>query len=98
VLSTPEPWFDAQVLEAIVEHMNADHLDDSLAIVRVLGGRPAAAAATLARLDPAGVVFDVQLADGVTDTVVVAWQNVPVERADVRHELVRMTEESANSR
>jgi putative heme iron utilization protein len=98
VVSPPDPWFDSRVLDAIVEHMNAEHRDDSLTIVRALGGRPSATAATLARLDPTGVVFDVQLADGATDTVVVAWQNVPAERADVRHELVRMTEESQDSR
>lgn len=98
MVSPPDPWLPEHVLDAIVAHMNDEHRDDSLTIVRALGGRPSATAASLARLDPTGVVFEVQLADGGVDTVVVPWQSVPIERADVRHELVRMTEESRNAR
>lgn len=98
MVSSPDQWLPADVLDAIVAHMNDEHRDDSLTIVRALGERPSATAATLTRLDPTGVVFDVSLADGRTDSVVVAWQTVPIERADVRHELVRMTEASRNAR
>lgn len=94
----PSGWFPDEVLAAVVAHMNEDHRDDSLSIVRTLGGLPDATGATVRALDPAGVVFGVDLGSGPGPDVMVPWQSTPRERADIRHELVRMTEESRSVR
>lgn len=88
--------FDDSVLDAVIGHMNSDHRHDSLAIVRVLGATPDATAASVAALVSDGVVFDVDTPSGHR-RVTVAWAEVPVTRADIRHELVRMTNESIDS-
>lgn len=88
--SNNAPFSEATV-SAVVAHMNADHLEDSLLMVRTLGARPEAVAATVATVDPAGVHFAVNLPDGTT-SVVVPWGAPVVDRAGIRHELVDMVE------
>ena len=97
-MSTDSPLFDfdESVLTAVMDHMNSDHRHDSLSIVRVLGATPDAVAATVAEITAEGVAFDADTAEGMR-RVTVAWAEVPVTRADIRHELVRMTNESSES-
>ena len=86
--------FDDSVLDAVKSHMNADHRHDSLSIVRHLGETPAATAASVALIDARGVTFEAVTPSGTT-LVLVPWDDIPTTRADIRHELVRMTESSA---
>jgi len=80
--------FSADVVGAILHHMNDDHTDDSLAIVRAFA-EPAASAATMTDVDASGGTWDVEV-DGVSRTVVVPWLGPVVERADVRREVVAL--------
>ncbi|MCH1881642.1 DUF2470 domain-containing protein [Agrococcus sp. ARC_14] len=82
--------FTDDVIAAVVAHMNGDHVDDQLAIVRA-HGRPTAASATLVTIGADGLAFDVQEAGGdraVAERVTVPWP-VPIEeRADIRRAVV----------
>lgn len=49
--------FTPDIVEAVMRHMNTDHAEHSLEIVRVLGGRPDATAVQLTSIDPAGATF-----------------------------------------
>lgn len=93
---TPIFDFDESVLTAVIGHMNTDHRHDSLAIVRALGATPTATVASVATLTADGVSFDVETPDGPR-RILVPWAEVPASRIDIRHELVRMTEESSTS-
>jgi len=86
--------FDDDVITAVIGHMNAEHRHDSLSIVRSLGGEPDATEAVITDLSGEGVGFDIRTATG-SHRVVVPWGEVPLTRADIRHELVRMTESSS---
>ena len=80
--------FPAEVVDAILRHMNDDHTDDSLAIVRAFA-EPAATTATMTGLDSAGGTWDVTT-DGSTRPVAIAWLGPVVERADIRREVVHL--------
>lgn len=86
-MSTP---FTADVVEAIKRHMNDDHTDDALIIVRGLGGRPAAAAATTSDVDTEAIEFTV---DG-GEKVRVPWGETLTERPQVRMAVVRLYREA----
>ena len=86
--------FDEDVIMAVIGHMNAEHRHDSLSIVRALAGEPDATEAVITDLSAEGVGFDVRSATS-SRRVVVPWGEVPLTRADIRHELVRMTESSS---
>jgi putative heme iron utilization protein len=86
--------FAPDVVEAVAEHMNDEHEDDSLLIVRALGGVPEASEATVAHLDGTGVDFRV-VVDGAQRTVRVPWSRPLNERPEIRAEFVRMYQESA---
>ncbi|SFS10155.1 Protein of unknown function [Agrococcus baldri] len=80
------------VIEAVVHHMNGDHGDDQLAIVRE-HARPDAASATLVTLGADGLGFDVEVPEGpelVTERVTVAWPMPIAERADIRRAVVAL--------
>jgi len=80
-MSTP---FTADAVEAIKRHMNDDHPDDALIIVRGLGGRPAATAAVTSDLDADAIEFEI---DG-GERVRVPWGQRLTERAQVRKAVV----------
>lgn len=82
-----------EVVAAVTAHMNADHPEDNLLIVRSLGGRPDATAATMAGLDGAAAWFDAEVG-GETVRVPVAWSVPITERATIRTEVVRMYHEA----
>jgi len=76
------------VVDAICHHMNDDHTEDSLAIVRAFA-EPDATAATMTGVDSAGGTWDVDV-DGTSRSVDVAWLGPVVERADIRREVVHL--------
>jgi hypothetical protein len=80
--------FPPEVVGAILRHMNDDHADDNLTIVRAFVD-PAAASATMTDLDTEGGTWDV-VVDGTTRSHAVAWLGPVVERADVRREVVHL--------
>ncbi|MBF8186775.1 DUF2470 domain-containing protein [Nonomuraea sp. K274] len=82
-MSTP---FTPDVVEAIKRHMNDDHAEDSLIIVRGLGGRPAVTSAVTSDVDAEGIEFTV---DG-GEKVRVPWGETLTERAQARKAVVRL--------
>lgn len=94
-MSDTELYTDA-VVNGVCNHMNSDHVEDNLLIVRSLGGRPDATDARMATIGPAGAVFSATTDSGDVE-VTVAWSGVPAERADFRHEVVRMYHEACTA-
>lgn len=88
-MSTP---FTADAVEAIKRHMNDDHADDSLVIVRALGGRPGATSAVTSDVDAEAIEFTV---DG-GERVRVPWGETLTERAQVRKAVVRLYREACD--
>ncbi|MET0821818.1 MAG: DUF2470 domain-containing protein [Aeromicrobium sp.] len=80
--------FSPEVVGAILHHMNDDHTDDSLTIVRAFVD-PAADAATMTDVDAEGGTWDV-VVDGLTRSHTVPWLGPVVERADIRREVVHL--------
>ncbi len=81
---------------AICRHMNEDHVEDSLLIVRALGGLPSAQQATMSGLDAEAAVFDA-VVDGVTESIRVPWSEPVTERAQVRAEVVQMYQRACSA-
>lgn len=78
---------------AILRHMNGDHAEDSILMVRALGGQPLATAASVTGVDKAGIDF-VATVDGSERTVRIPWGRTLAARAEVRGEVVRLYQES----
>jgi putative heme iron utilization protein len=85
--------FSTDVVAAIARHMNEDHAEDSVLIVRALGGLPDATSVVLTGLDADGVDFTAE-ADGRSVPVRIPWSRRLTERAQVRAEVVRMYDEA----
>lgn len=84
--------FTDDTIQAVVEHMNGDHGDDQLAIVRA-HGRPSAATATLVTIGADGLAFDVQDAAGAqvpTRRMTVPWPMPIEQRSDIRRAVVML--------
>jgi len=88
--------FPDDVVQAVLGHMNEDHADDSLVIVRAYGA-PAATAAEMIDLDTAGGTWSVTEPDGRRE-LAVAWLGPVVERADLRREVVALYETASAAR
>ena len=73
--------------------MNDDHVEDSLLIVRSLGGQPGASAAAMTGLDAEAAIFTATV-EGLEHTVRVPWSVPLSERAQIRIEVVRMYHEA----
>ena len=83
--------FSPDVVAAVLHHMNDDHLDDNLLIVRAFAGETGADAvsATMTALDGAGGTWAFTDAAGDEHTVDVPWPGAPIaERAEIRREVV----------
>lgn len=93
--------FGPDVVAAVARHMNDDHTDDSLVIVRALGGTPDATAARVAGLDGTGVDFTVTVdgagGGGGERTVRVPFARPLTERPEIRAEFVRLYTEAATA-
>lgn len=88
----PSP-LSPEVEAAVVAHMNGDHVEDNLLIVRALGGRHDATAALMTGYDEQGAHFDATVEEGTVD-VVVPWEVPLIDRATIRVEVVRMYHEA----
>ncbi|NUU20345.1 MAG: DUF2470 domain-containing protein [Streptomycetaceae bacterium] len=85
--------FAPDVIAAITRHMNVDHPDDNLLIVRGLGGKDTATSARMSGLDGLGADF-VAVVDGADTDVRVPWSRELTERREVRVEVVRLYQEA----
>jgi hypothetical protein len=82
--------FDDAALTGVLTHMNGDHTDDNLLIVRAFG-QPDAVSATMTGFDGDGGEWDAKLADGTSVVVRVPWPGGPItERPQVRRQVVAL--------
>lgn len=86
---SPTEAFPPEVIRAVCAHMNDDHVEDSLLIVRSLGGCPDAVAASMSGLDTVAAHFTA-VVDGADREVRVPWSAPITERAQIRVEVVRL--------
>lgn len=81
--------FDDATVEAVLTHMNDDHPDDSLTIVRA-HGYPAATSAEMTGVDEDGGTWHVVDATGEA-SIRIGWPGGPVtERSQVRTAVVAL--------
>lgn len=90
---TTENPFTQHVIDAVRDHMNLDHTDDSLLIVRSLGKEPSATEAEVATMDGNVLVFKA-VVDGSSREVSVPWSEPLTERPQIRVEIERMYHEA----
>lgn len=88
--------FTPDVVAAIVRHMNEDHADDTLLMVRMLGGQPDAQSAVMTGVDADGADFVANLG-GTEAAVRLEWGKRLTERKQVREEVVRLYHLAANA-
>lgn len=80
--------FSPDVVAAVLHHMNDDHTDDSLVIVRGFA-EPQATAATMTGLDAEAGEWSADV-DGQVVAVRIPWLGPVAERADIRREVVAL--------
>ncbi len=80
--------FSDDVVAAVLHHMNDDHTDDSLVIVRGFA-EPRATAATMTGLDAEAGEWSADV-DGEQRQVRIPWLGPVAERADIRREVVAL--------
>ncbi|GLU46001.1 DUF2470 domain-containing protein [Nocardiopsis ansamitocini] len=87
--------FAPEVVRAVIAHMNDDHPEDTLLIVRALGGLPDATAARMTGLDGTVGVY-AGTVDGDETTVQIPWSEPITERAQIRTEVVGLYEQACS--
>ncbi|MDI6098637.1 DUF2470 domain-containing protein [Actinoplanes sp. NEAU-A12] len=85
--------FGPEVVAQIADHMNGDHADDNVLIVRALGGVPEATAARMTGMDQEAMIFAASVG-GAEAEVRVPFTERLTERRQVRAEAVRMYREA----
>ncbi|WP_309238697.1 DUF2470 domain-containing protein [Actinoplanes aureus] len=85
--------FPPEVVAQIARHMNEDHADDNVLIVRAFGGVPAATTARMSGMDAEALEFAVAV-DGIETPVRVPFRERLTDRGQVRAEVVRLYQES----
>lgn len=80
--------FPPDVVDAVLHHMNDDHTDDSVVIVRAFA-EPTATAATMIGLDATGGTWEAEV-DGQQRPVTISWPGPVAERADLRRQIVEL--------
>ena len=88
--------FPPDVVEAVCRHMNDDHAEDGLLIVRTLGGHPDAERVVADGLDGEGMDFTVE-AGGRSSRVRVPFDAPVTERPQVRLAVVRLHEKACDA-
>ena len=87
--------FDDAALTGVLRHMNGDHADDNLLIVRAFSSESDIIAATMIGFDGDGGDWRAQPPTGDEFVVRVPWPGGPItERAEVRREIVAIYDES----
>lgn len=80
--------FPAQVVDAVLHHMNTDHLEDNLLIVRAFGGEQAVEA-RMTGLDEHAGLWSWADAAGGQHELTIPWPSGTIsERAEIRREVV----------
>jgi len=85
--------FTPEVVAQIARHMNDDHAEDNVLIVRGLGGIGTATAARMSGLDRDGMDFDATV-NGIAVPVRIPFSERLTERRQVRGEAVRMYQQA----
>lgn len=85
--------FTPEVVAQIARHMNDDHAEDNVLIVRGLGGIGTASAARMSSLDPDGMDFEATV-NGIAVPVRIPFSERLTERRQVRGEAVRMYQQA----
>lgn len=85
----PATPFSPEVVAAVTAHMNDDHAEDTLLIVRAFGGVPEADSARMTGLDSEAGEYTATVAARQV-TVRVPWSRPITERAQIRTEVVRL--------
>lgn len=85
-MPTSPEVFPAEIVDAVLAHMNSDHNDDNLLIVRAFGD-PDATAATMTTLDHRGGTWSYALA-GEERRLTLPWSADIGERHEIRREIV----------
>jgi putative heme iron utilization protein len=85
--------FTPEVVAQIARHMNDDHAEDNVLIVRGLAGIGAASAARMSGLDADGMDFEATV-DGIAVPVRIPFSERLTERRQVRGEAVRMYQQA----
>ena len=85
--------FPPDVVAQIAHHMNGDHADDNVLIVRGLGGADAATSARMSGMDADGMDFSAAI-NGVEVPIRIPFAERLTERRQVRAEAVRMYREA----
>lgn len=80
--------FAPEVVDAVLRHMNGDHSDDNLLIVRAFAGREADTAEMI-HLDHRGGTWR-YIADGRDAELHVPWSRELSERPEIRREVVAL--------
>jgi hypothetical protein len=78
--------FSPEIVDAVLRHMNSDHRDDNLVIVRA-NGAPSATDATMTALDSEAGVWSVVSGQSAAE-LRVDWSIPVAERADIRKAVV----------
>lgn len=83
--------FDDTVRSAVLGHMNGDHGDDNLLIVRAFGDAGDLVSATMTDFDQDGGEWRAFAVSGTAATVRVPWPGGRIsQRAEVRREIVAL--------
>ena len=85
--------FEPEVVAQVARHMNDDHADDNVLIVRGLAGVDKATAARMAGLDADGMDFAAAV-NGVEVPVRIPFRERLTERRQIRAEATRMYQEA----
>lgn len=88
--------FPDDVVDAVCRHMDDDHADDALLIVRRLGGRPDATSVRTTSVDSLGIDFLAQTPQGEAP-VRVPFGEPARERADLRRAVVALHQQAAGA-
>lgn len=78
--------FSPEIVAAVLHHMNDDHTDDNVLIVRAFAGVDPDSA-TMTTLDHLGGTWSYS-ADGVESELTVPWSREISERPEIRREVV----------
>nr|WP_274636364.1 DUF2470 domain-containing protein [Microbacterium bovistercoris] len=86
--------FEPDAVAGVLGHMNGDHADDNLLIVRAFGA-PDATAGRMTGVDGDAGTWEATAADGATSTVRVPWPGGAIsERPAVRRAVVAVYQEA----
>ena len=85
--------FEPEVVAQVARHMNDDHADDNVLIVRGLAGVDKATAARMSGLDADGMDFAAAV-NGVEVPIRIPFRERLTERRQIRAEAVRMYQEA----